>query len=756
MTRTEDPSRKRQTLHEGRISSMAVPSEPFKAMELDIEALGWNSPLRLPDAARLQVGKILRGIASKYACSDSPREEESSPAPSSVQADLSIAGSTGQIVSDDEHPDESARDSPALGLCGENADGSMRAYARWLAAELAAESAADAEHEPDEPDAAPAGGDAAEAAPAAPPLGAPSPPARVPSAAKRRPLGRRKPMSATAQRAAERAPSQLSSVSVRCAVLVGSEVWAVARDSGSILIYDAASAALLDTVLCLHETIVAMAAAAPRPRSCAPAVWAGTDSGSLLLFDRLGQLLREVTRLHAGAVQAIAVQPAPAAPRGGARAGGLVVTGGSDRRLCVYSSAAGPERGGCYYHGHTGGVRCVLLLGAHVWSGSDDGSVRVWDLAHAVFHLAQAEACVATLRGERGAGVRALLALGPSAVLAASEDGCLSKWQGAPHFACELRVACGGTPTALVPMGRRLWVCCGRAGVEVRDASSLALCDTLGARGGAPAHAAGALRVRAVERRSVWTWVPGEPGAAVWEREEAEGGLCADAYVGALAQADAAAQQLDGHLAALAALRARARADALRALAVSAGLAHELEAAVSLGASRARELSELSERFMAQQEADLEEQRQLHALCEQLEAAHRAQEAEHARALGEAAEREAALRAELREARLQREAAREQLDAHQAQLSAAFCERDLLKLHGSQLQLELRESQGRSGAPQPALFCSASCADGVAASDGEAREPTVLLRPATAAPRSGELGAEARLAPQPQVAEGGE
>jgi len=662
-----------------------------------------SSMLELPDAAKGQVCTLLRAIADKYLPAEPfatiiIRSESGKPASDAGNGWLSMVGN-GDYLNEAGSAQQSARVSPqqeraprASGGPGtEGADASMQAYAQWLAAELAADDAEDAAtaEVDEEPDMAGDDDDAVELAgvgfnPIVPVVIGAALPVRDTNASSK-PRGKKKANGGGGSARAPPAPSQIS-VIIRCAVLVGKEVWLVARDTGSIAIHDAASAAPKENILVMHHLIMSLAAA--KRAGKAHTVWAGTDSGTVLLYDGGSRLLlKEVARPHAGAVQCIAVQRAMAG-----RSARLVVTGGSDRRLCVWEQETLTRA----FQGHTGAVRCALVLGAHIWSGSDDATVRVWDMCACRFNLAQAEACVATLRSEGTGAVRALVATGGLHVITCSEDGSVCKWQGAPHFACVLRVSCAGSPSAIVPMGRRLWVCCGRAGIEVRDALTLELRETLRSKQGVGSGglgAVGALRVQSVERRVAWTWVPGECGA-VWEREEREVTLSPEDYAAAIGEAESLQAQLDVYCDELAALRRTTRNDALRALAVKAALAHELEGALALDASKARELDELTCDFMAQQSADLEEQRELQALCEQLEAANARQEALHRLALEEAALREEALRRELFEAR-------GELDQSNRELSDAYCERDMLRLGQSHLELELHDTlrrQNESGA----------------------------------------------------------
>ena len=52
------------------------------------------------------------------------------------------------------------------------------------------------------------------------------------------------------------------------------------------------------------------------------------------------------------------------------------------------------------FSGHTGGVRALLVVGLEIWSGSDDGTLRVWDAACALFQL-EAAPCRATAFSSR-------------------------------------------------------------------------------------------------------------------------------------------------------------------------------------------------------------------------------------------------------------------------------------------------------------------------------------------------------------------
>ena len=94
------------------------------------------------------------------------------------------------------------------------------------------------------------------------------------------------------------------------------------------------------------------------------------------------------------------------------------------------------------YSGHTGGVRCVLVLGMTIWTGGDDATVRVWDVAYGLFQLAT-EPCRATLTGHAGP-IHCLLAH-RDGVLSSGADGTVRAWKAGGVHVClrEVSLACG-------------------------------------------------------------------------------------------------------------------------------------------------------------------------------------------------------------------------------------------------------------------------------------------------------------------------
>ena len=326
----------------------------------------------------------------------------------------------------------------------------------------------------------------------------------------------------------------------------GREVWCAERD-GSIAVRDAHTAALRAKIMVsLHDvTIGAMAAKDGL-------VWCATHRGRILIFEATTRALRRELRAHGGGVHAIA-------PSNGRRgANDFVVTGGADFKLLMFG-AAEPHKLRKAYSGHGGAVRSALVLGMQIWSGSDDGTVRVWDAAAGLFGLST-DGCVATLSGHTGS-VSALAAYA-DAVYSAGADGTVRCWAVAGAHAPLRSVSVGSAVAALVPMGRQLWA-------AAQDGAIHALAPATLARVGAPraAHASfvtGLCKLPARTTRRCWSFSLGDGAVRVWTQEEMDGQVTSEKAAAAAAEAaaldEALAEQLE-RLAEEKAARAAAEAD---------------------------------------------------------------------------------------------------------------------------------------------------------------------------------------------------
>ena len=293
------------------------------------------------------------------------------------------------------------------------------------------------------------------------------------------------------------------SAEVRCACRVGSTVWAAERD-GAIVVRDASSAKVIEKQL-PHgwETILCITTVG------SSAVWCGTSDGPILIFDRQRKLTHEA-RAHAGGVQCLC-----AAPTAGGR--GFVVSGGLDRRVCMW-----PLDGSKVIKtlsGHTGGVRSCLVLGLEIWTGSDDGTLRVWDASVGLFQLDAAEACRAVLSGHNGA-VHQLLAHSDG-ILSCSADGTIRCWSPGARHECIREVSLNGGPIyQIAPMGRGVWAACSDGLLHSLDGVTLE-------PSGPPRHAHagfinGLCQLQARTTRQCWSFATSDGKVCRWKSEELE------------------------------------------------------------------------------------------------------------------------------------------------------------------------------------------------------------------------------------------
>ncbi|KPI83839.1 hypothetical protein ABL78_7124 [Leptomonas seymouri] len=156
-------------------------------------------------------------------------------------------------------------------------------------------------------------------------------------------------------------------------------------------------------------------------------MWAGYSDGAVRVLDHATQKLRGELTQHTAAVYAICA------------ANGLVYTGGADWK--VYQWEADDLHFCRMYHGHRNSVRCLATYNdpessrRYVVSGSDDGTVKVWDASLVLTPMKRTTAkgekdagCIATLDGQ-GRGVLSLLVLEDTAELwVGSEDTAIRVW----------------------------------------------------------------------------------------------------------------------------------------------------------------------------------------------------------------------------------------------------------------------------------------------------------------------------------------
>lgn len=339
---------------------------------------------------------------------------------------------------------------------------------------------------------------------------------------------RKKTGSAAAGSGANEQPHMAFAAEIRALCRVGTNVWTAERD-GCLVVREGASGKLLEkllphgweSVLCLTPV--------------GPSVWCGTSDGPILIFDKQSRKLVREARHHSGGVQCLCASP-------GAGGRGFVVSGGSDWRMVMWTSDG--SRVLKTFSGHTGGVRCCIVLGLEIWTGSDDGTVRVWEAACGLFQL-ESEPCRAVLGGHGGA-VHAMLAHSER-VLSCSADGSVRCWRPEGEHECvhEVSLHCGPVYT-LVPMGRAVWAAGADGSIHTLDGSTLQ--EVSAPRQAHASFVTGLCQLQARTTRQCWSYSTSDGRACKWRVEELEPQHTAERAGLLNAEVAALTSQLNGHV----------------------------------------------------------------------------------------------------------------------------------------------------------------------------------------------------------------
>jgi len=159
-------------------------------------------------------------------------------------------------------------------------------------------------------------------------------------------------------------------------------------------------------------------------------------------------------------------------------------------------------------HGHKNGVRALLRLGPVLWSGADDGSIRVW--------CCSASTCIETIEKAHRDSVLKLSVV-KSCVWSAGSDGLIKEWTiGGDKRECLRQVSPPGSEKgvyALVPLGHDVWTCGHYNSIQVLSQQHLTKTTDFEAH---EPYISNLLAVDRVETRIVWSTSLGDRKLKVW------------------------------------------------------------------------------------------------------------------------------------------------------------------------------------------------------------------------------------------------
>ncbi|CAK9090373.1 Probable protein phosphatase 2C 3 (PP2C 3) [Durusdinium trenchii] len=163
---------------------------------------------------------------------------------------------------------------------------------------------------------------------------------------------------------------------------------------------------------------------------------------------------------------------------------------------------------GLHMHGHKNGLKTLLKLGPILWSGADDGSIRLWRCIDGE--------CMEIVEDAHTGSVNKLTVV-KCFVWSAGSDGLIKEWNmTGEKRQCLRQVAPPGSEKgiyALLPLGHDVWVCGHHPTIQVFSQRDMAQTS---AEDGHKPYVSNLIGVDRVESKIVWSTSFGDRKLKVW------------------------------------------------------------------------------------------------------------------------------------------------------------------------------------------------------------------------------------------------
>lgn len=304
----------------------------------------------------------------------------------------------------------------------------------------------------------------------------------------------------------------MDGANIRFAVVVNEKVWAASR-AGHISIRDPFTGDEITTLQHEDEKDFVTCILGVGHED----VWAGTSDGAIRVYDCESHELRKTLRNHLGYVYDMQRDRLVRA-----EVDQSYVWSCSNDFTCIQWTEDGDLLR--QYTGHTNSMRCLLVLGPYLWTGSDDHTIRVYSTKDA--------SCVKLLDKHSDTVLALCLTVTNTyslttgqdqsssesdiaCVLSSSNDGTVRMWSVRSPYTCLNTLELGARVEAMIPLGPEVWSCGEKGDLAVWRSSNMSVEEHLTKHAGT---VSGLLHVRTEEARYCWSFSTSDKQLNVWKQ----------------------------------------------------------------------------------------------------------------------------------------------------------------------------------------------------------------------------------------------